>query len=169
MLHITLSKAFDVDPRVDELGRVRVGFDPNMTEAELHEANRGCWVLGKRADRERFAVFSHHRTVVQAMEITGILNLGRRRALEGRVLHQGDPVYDEFVGGPSPVSARNPVGYFDHPVGRNVCGCGCGAGIPGSGLFVAGHDQRAIHERIAKIGTVRDFIEWFDRTWTDGD
>ena len=30
-----------------------------------------------------------------------------------------------------------------------------------------GHDQRAIHERIAKIGTVKDFITWFDDTWTE--
>jgi hypothetical protein len=28
-----------------------------------------------------------------------------------------------------------------------------------------GHDQRAIHDRIAKLGGVREFIEWFDATY----
>ncbi|SRR6266851_173369 len=29
----------------------------------------------------------------------------------------------------------------------------------------SGHDQRAIHERIAKVGTVKDFITWLDDAW----
>jgi hypothetical protein len=35
------------------------------------------------------------------------------------------------------------------------------------GDFAPGHDQRAIHERIARIGNVRDFLGWFDRTYKD--
>jgi hypothetical protein len=46
------------------------------------------------------------------------------------------------------------------------CACGCGA-VAVRGDFAPGHDQRAIHDRIRKVGTVREFIEWFDRTWTD--
>lgn len=34
-------------------------------------------------------------------------------------------------------------------------------------LIKAGHDQRAIHDRIAKIGSVADFLEWFDATWEE--
>jgi hypothetical protein len=33
--------------------------------------------------------------------------------------------------------------------------------------FLPGHDQRAIHERIAKVGAVKDLITWFDDTWTE--
>jgi hypothetical protein len=33
--------------------------------------------------------------------------------------------------------------------------------------FMPGHDQRAIHERIAKIGSVKDFLAWFDATYRE--
>jgi hypothetical protein len=33
------------------------------------------------------------------------------------------------------------------------------------GPFVSGHDQRALHERVAKIGTVAEFLRWFDQTY----
>ncbi|MFF1499486.1 hypothetical protein ACFVZR_06345 [Streptomyces sp. NPDC058316] len=36
-----------------------------------------------------------------------------------------------------------------------------------SGWFVIGHDQRALHARISKIGTVREFIDWFDSTYVE--
>ena len=28
--------------------------------------------------------------------------------------------------------------------------------------FLPGHDQRAIHDRINQIGTVSEFLDWFD-------
>ena len=34
--------------------------------------------------------------------------------------------------------------------------------LPPTGRFLPGHDQRAIHERIAKISFVADFLDWFD-------
>jgi hypothetical protein len=36
-----------------------------------------------------------------------------------------------------------------------------------AGDFVAGHDQRVIHQRIAKIGSVAHLIRWFDRHHDD--
>ena len=139
-----------------------------MSEDELHEANRGCWVLGRRADAELFCLFSYEGTVVQAMEIERIVEVPPRRALEGRVLKPGDPIFDLFVGGCSPVRARNPIGYFEHRLGQAMCWSGCGNDVP-KGQFLPGHDQRAIHDLIAKIGTVADFIAWFDETWEEPD
>ncbi len=52
--------------------------------------------------------------------------------------------------------------------GNRVCGCSCGTPI-NRGDFLPGHDQRAIHERIAKVGTVKDFITWFDNAWTSAE
>ncbi|MGY3567928.1 hypothetical protein [Sinomonas sp. RB5] len=43
---------------------------------------------------------------------------------------------------------------------EHLCRCGCGQ--PSSRDFLPGHDQRAIHERIKKVGTVSDFLDWFD-------
>ena len=164
MLHITLGDLRAVDPAVDPLGRSAVGYSPDMTDDEIYEANRGCWVLGARADREQFALISHGGTVRLAIAITGIVAAGARRALEGKVLGPGDEVYDAFVGQPSPVHARNPVNYFEAPVGHRLCKCGCGQRVA-LGNFVAGHDQKAIHERIAKVGSVADFLDWFDATF----
>lgn len=56
---------------------------------------------------------------------------------------------------------RNPIQYFDAPEDRTPCLCGCGHLVFGD--FVAGHDQRAIHDRVAKIGSVAEFLGWFDR------
>jgi 5-methylcytosine-specific restriction protein A len=114
VLHITLGPARPADSD-DHLGREVVGFSPGMTAAELYEANRGRWVLGPRADEERFMLLSFEGIVRQAIEIDRLVPCGpRRRAAEGRVLEPGHPVYDEFVGKPSPVTGvRNPVTYFD--------------------------------------------------------
>jgi hypothetical protein len=160
VLLITLgpARAADAD---DALGRSFVGYSPTMTDEEMHEANRGCWVLGQRADRENYALFSYQGMVVQAMEIREIVPAGARRALVGPILGPGHPVHDEYVGNPSPAQHRNPVHYFDAPEDRRGCSCGCGEQIQ-KGDFAPGHDQRAIHARIAKVGTVRDFLAWFD-------
>jgi hypothetical protein len=35
------------------------------------------------------------------------------------------------------------------------------------GAFLPGHDQRAIHARIARVGTVVEFLRWFDAHYKD--
>ena len=167
MLHITLGPARPVDPNEDELGRSRVGFGEDMDEQELYEANRGCWVLGARAHRQQYALVSFDQVVRQAIAIDRLVQTGGRRAIEGRILAAGDPVYDTYVGRPTPVGrVRNPITYFEATVGRRLCFCGCGEEVS-LGYFLPGHDQRAIHERIARVGTVVDFLRWFDRNYPD--
>jgi hypothetical protein len=53
------------------------------------------------------------------------------------------------------------VSYLDVTVGGWPCGCGCGAEIY-VGEFVRGHEQTALHQRVARIGTIPEFIRWFD-------
>ncbi len=39
----------------------------------------------------------------------------------------------------------------------------CGRGGTAMGRdFLAGHDQTALHDRVKKIGTVAEFLDWFD-------
>lgn len=169
MLHITLGPARPVDRQIDELDRDRVGFAEDMTEQELYEANRGCWVLGARADREQYALVTFDGRVRQAIGIDRIVSTGTRRAIEGRILTAGDPVFDAYVGKPTPVGrVRNPITYFDAPIGRRLCACGCGEVIA-LGAFLPGHDQRAIHARIARVGTVVEFLRWFDAHYPGSD
>jgi hypothetical protein len=59
------------------------------------------------------------------------------------------------------VCVRNPVTYFDSTVGGWLCGCGCGEEIF-AGEFVRGHEQTALHQRVAQIGTIPEFLRWFD-------
>jgi hypothetical protein len=59
---------------------------------------------------------------------------------------------------------RNPITYFESEYAARVCGCGCGAEVT-LGYFLPGHDQKALHDRVAKIGTVHDFILWFDEIY----
>ena len=35
---------------------------------------------------------------------------------------------------------------------------------PSGRIFVPGHDQAALHQRVAKIGSIADFLQWFDNT-----
>ena len=164
MLHITLGPERPVDPQQDELGRDRVGFSPTMSELALYDANHGCWKLGPRAHRERYMIVSFEGIVRQAIEIDSIepTSRGNRSVVNGKILQAGHPVYDKYVGKPSPVQGvRNPVTYFDDDVDGQPCRCGCGGSVTG-GDFLPGHDQRAIHDRISQIGTVADFLHWFD-------
>ena len=72
-------------------------------------------------------------------------------------------MYQAYVGQPTPDSARvrNPVTYFDSTVGGWPCGCGCGEEIY-AGEFVRGHEQTALHQRVAQIGTIPEFLRWFN-------
>ncbi|MEU4697414.1 hypothetical protein [Nonomuraea dietziae] len=169
MIHITLTDAKSC-PADDALGRTRYGYSAEMTPSDVYDLNHGYYVLGARADRERYALFSAPdqsagNKVVLAVEIQEIVPVeGRpdRRVINGDILQEGHPVFDAYVGRPSPISGvRNPVTYLDSPLDRRLCECGCRTEVA-RGLFVPGHDQRALHERIATIGTVADFLRWFD-------
>jgi hypothetical protein len=164
-LHITLAKARSIDPASDDLNRSQVGFDDRMTDEELYKANHGCWKLGSRARSERYYLASFDGLVRQAVQIDRIERSsphGSRSVIHGRVLQSGHPVFEKWVGKPSPVTGvRNPITYFDDEADSGICLCGCRERTMGSD-FAPGHDQRALHDRVRQIGTVAQFIHWFD-------
>ncbi|MFI6449676.1 hypothetical protein [Kitasatospora sp. NPDC050543] len=165
MIHIKLGEKTAAKPD-DVLGRSHLGWDPALTEEQLYEVGRGAWVLGAKADRQRYMLISAAGIVRQAVEIDRLVQVtSSRRAVEGTVLPPGHPVYDAYVGKPSPIAptARNPVTYIDSSLDARSCACGCGEATT-TGWFLPGHDQKALHERVARVGTVHEFIQWFDRT-----
>lgn len=165
-LNFKLNLKTRVDPTEDPMARSWIGWSPELTDQEIYEQNRGVWVLGRGARTQRIATFSYDGKVVTVVAIDGIEDaplLPQRRQkqmIEGRVLSAGDTDYDALIG--SPVDGhRNPVTYT--PREERTCGCGCGGNVSGQRSFLPGHDQRAIHERIAKQwGTTLRFVEWFD-------
>ncbi|WP_157254850.1 hypothetical protein [Nonomuraea typhae] len=167
MIQITLGKKKLVDPGDDRLGRSQVGWEEGLSGDQLYVTARGAWVMGKKADHERYALISGAGVIRGGIEIDGIEPAGERRAFVGRLLQPGHPVYDHYVGQEAPNgSPQNPITYFPTSLDERVCACRCGTPIT-RGDFLPGHDQRAIHERIAKVGTVKDFLAWFDDTWAD--
>ncbi|MEV7396690.1 DUF3883 domain-containing protein [Aeromicrobium sp. NPDC092404] len=121
MLHIRLGELRQVDPMSDDLGRSFVGYRAGMTDAQVYEANRGCWRLGARAQDERYAIFSFDGIVRQALEISSVEAAPKRSmrsVVYGRVLGPGHHVHDTYVGRPAPESrGRNPISYVpDTPV-----------------------------------------------------
>jgi hypothetical protein len=175
MLHITLTtKALANDP-TDPLKRTHYGWGEHDSIKQNWENNRGYYVLGERADKQSYVAFSHNGAVVMIAKITGIVPAeGKpgKRIINGRPLGPGEPIWDAYVGGPTPeraIGVRNPVTYVqeDEAFGRR-CGCGCGE-LVFEGEFVRGHDQTALHQRVAKIGTVREFIRWFDAIEAGGE
>ncbi|KAA1398198.1 DUF3883 domain-containing protein [Aeromicrobium ginsengisoli] len=125
MLHIRLGEHRAVDPMVDDLGRTFVGYRYGMSDAEMYEANRGCWRLGPGAQDERFAIFSYDGVVRQALEISSVEAAPKRSMrsiIYGRVLAKGNPIYDTYVNQPAPESlGRNPISYLpDKPPAEDV-------------------------------------------------
>lgn len=191
MIVITLSaeRYSDTNEReTDPLGRDRVGYAPTMSDVALYDANRGMWVIGDdRARTERYALFVYDGITRQAVEITSIDKLPWRRphdappksAITGSILEPGHRIYDAYVGKPSPLPRlKNPVRYYDAPeehdlIVQPLCGCGCGDQTVERGqVFVPGHEQTALHQRVKEIGTIEEFIAWFDalrRPWTAQD
>lgn len=172
MIHITLApERFLDDPSTDPLGRDRVGFSEKMSQNALYDANHGTWVLGPRAHKEQYALVTFKGIVRQAIEIDSIEKVTVRESsdtrddrsvIHGKVLEKGHPVYDTYVNKTSPVQGvRNPVTYFDAPVDGRPCRCRCGGTVSGKD-FLPGHDQTALHDRVKQIGTVAEFLDWFD-------
>jgi hypothetical protein len=170
MLHIKLHDRRDIGPG-DPMGRSWVGFDPTLSDDELFAQNRGRWVLGRRADREEYALFSYtgDHTVKFVAQIKGYAPTGNKRAICGHVLAPDHPVAQHWVGKPAPDNHRNPATYVvDADGGTNTCACGCGEAIPPSRVFAPGHDQKAVHERITRRwGSTLGFIRWFDEAYPD--
>jgi hypothetical protein len=152
----------------DPLQRTFYGWDPQDTTERNWCNNRGYWVLGARASRESYVLFSNNKRheVVMAARIDALIDApGKpgRKIIEGELLPEDHPVYRAYVGKRTPDSARvrNPVTYFESTVGGWPCGCGCGEEIY-VGEFVRGHEQTALHQRVAQIGTIPEFLRWFD-------
>lgn len=89
-----------------------------MTPAEIYDHNHGYYILGARADPERYALFTaldkpRRNKVVLAVGIDStdpVPGKAGYRQITGQVLAKGHPVFDTYVGLPSPVSSvRNPV------------------------------------------------------------
>lgn len=171
MIQVSLGVERAVDSASDPLGRARVGWAEGMSESELYNVARGTWVLSHaRAVKEKFLLVSGDGIVRQAIEIGSVAKAADGRLVfDGRVLGSGHPVFDAFVGKPAPNGAQqNPITYFDSALEHTGCACDCGELVSPPREFITGHDQRAIHERITKVGTVRQFLDWFDETWAHG-
>jgi len=115
-------------------------------------------------------LFSHRRTglVVMAGRIDDIIDApGKpgKKIIIGEPLPEDHPVWKTYVGKDTPEHSmvRNPVTYPKLTVEGlgQPCGCGCGTEIF-AGKFVRGHEQTALHQRVAQIGTISGFLRWLD-------
>jgi hypothetical protein len=174
-INFKLNSQWKLDPELDDMSRAWVGWDEAKSLEVNFEQNRGIWLLGRRAEKETYATFSLDGKVVLVAEITDIETIAPKdparapkRAIIGRVLGPDHPMHDAFIGRLVD-GHRNPVTYMPDPGHETkICACGCGETVPGQRDFVPGHDQRAIHDRIARQwGDTLGFIEWFDATYPE--
>ena len=139
-----------------------------MKGQDILASARGWWVLNRlRAERERYAVVTAEGAAIQAIEITEwrTHDGSGRHAFNGKILGPGHPVHDRYIGKPLAAASRNPIHYISDPADpAGTCKCGCGQAT--RGIWVTGHDQRAIHERIRRDfgGDVAAYIDWYDET-----
>ena len=141
-----------------------------MTECEAWEAGRGVWKANKeRLSREKFALIIGEGRVCAVGEITGVSVHDDRIAVDGKVLTEGHPVRDAWIGQPDPApnSSQNPVGSAELPEDAEVRArpCGCGCGEISTRDFLPGHDIRAIQDRVRRMfaGSALEFIRWVDQ------
>lgn len=167
-INFKLGNKRDVDPQFDPMSRAWVGYEVGMSASDIFGQNRGVWYLGQRAWKEKLVTFSYQGVVVAVAEIDGVENVRSsgaerpKQAVMGRALEPGNPVYDKTIGR-AVNSFRNPVTYERDSGSHVVCACGCGAEISSRRAFVAGHDQKAVRERIkAQWGNTLGFVDWFD-------
>jgi hypothetical protein len=162
---------------LDGMGRPFVDYERCMTPDQMYEPNPDGWSIGARGQDEKYALFCLGGSVIQAVEIESLERTTQyecspeekrddRYKIHGKTLSKGHPVFEKYIGKRIPVGmAGNPTGYFEDPefdgYSAQLCRCGCGESTSG-GDFIPGHDQRAIHERIARIGTVAEFLDWMD-------
>jgi hypothetical protein len=172
-INFKLGPVTQIDPATDDMSREWIGWTHLHTAQQTYEQNRGVWVLGPRADRERLATFSSDGQIKLVVEIDRIESIPAKErvrraksAIVGRVLEPGDPRHDALIG-QHVDTHRNPVTYIAEPTaGDPTCACGCGAPVPSHRSFLPGHDQRAVHERISRQwGSTLGFIDWFDATY----
>ena len=181
-VNFKLSDESSVDRYDDPMDRELIGYLPTLTPTDVFSRNRGMWFLKRdRIEREQYATFSYAGCIVTVAEITGIETLpwanprGRcdKQAIVGHALEPGHPAHDHFVGREITNRSRNPVSYIADPPFApapelRTCACGCSLTVGESKYFASGHDQRAIHERIARRwGGTLGFVEWFDETHPD--
>lgn len=173
-INFKLGRERDVLPEErDPMNRSWVGWDERRSDQAIYEVNRGVWLLGPRAEREQFATFSFDGFVEVVVAVDGFEQVsmpdGRdKKAVVGRVLKPGDPAFEALIN--RPVDAhRNPVTYIDDVRGgTRMCACGCGEAIASTRVFLPGHDQKAIHERINRQwGSTLGFVNWYDATYPD--
>lgn len=156
----------------DPMRRAWLGWDPQRSAQENFAKNRGLWLLGQPATRERYATFSiDGGRICMVAQITGLETYSfgderaDKRAMTGRVLDSGDPVHEHYVGGLAD-NHRNPVTYISDPGVKfdgRPCACGCSAMVSGRSRFSPGHDQVAVHDRIGRRwGSTIAFVDWFD-------
>lgn len=168
MIHITLRKTSLTNDPTDPLRREYSGWDETASIEDNWKMNHGYFSIGERGDRQQYVAFSYDGEVVMVGRIDRIVPArGKpgKRIIEGAPLGPGEPIWDAFVGKPTPekaVGVRNPITYVEEgqAFGRQ-CRCGCGEVVFESD-FVRGHDQTALHQRVARIGTIREFLDWFD-------
>ena len=175
-INFKLGPVTEINPATDDMSRTWICWSHLHSVEQTYEQNRGVWVLGPRAQRERLATFSYDGSIkivatVDRIETIPAKEAWRRSksAIVGRVLEPEDPRYKALIGQPVD-SHRNPVTYITEPTaGDPTCACGCEAPVAGHRSFLPGHDQRAVHDRIAsQWGNTLAFIDWFDDTYPEG-
>jgi hypothetical protein len=116
VLNLRLKPITYCDPKDDPLGRPCYGWAEGMPDELAFELNRGAWDIdAERPVREQFVTFSFEGIIRMAVEVHSVNEIPRsyRKALQGAVLEAGHPVYDTYVGHPTPKTASgHTLGYF---------------------------------------------------------
>lgn len=117
-MHIMLRRKSLANDPTDPLRRIHSGWDP-AEPLEMNWANNhGYYTIGRRADDEEFVLFSFRpiQKIVMAARVDAIVDaVGKpgKRIVEGRLLPQDHPIWQKWVGQPTPEHClvRNPVTY----------------------------------------------------------
>jgi len=145
----------------DPLGRGWYGYDPLATPEQLWEHSRGDYSLDtKKIVRERWAALNYQGYVVLVAELHDpdhevlAINTGRsKKALIGRVLSDGHPIYEALIGTQIdyPRGSRNSILYGPDPetadaAGRDLLEEQDQPGVGGQGLQMDPDVRKALED-----------------------
>lgn len=124
--------------------------------------------IGRRGVGERYVSIivgnlSDEPQPALVIQLDGGAEVGRL-LLGSEIVSRPDPMYDVTY----PIT-RSPISYAVTELDQNTCLCGCGEST-GSRTFRPGHDQRAIHDRIARYfgGSTATALAELDRVFGPG-
>ena len=168
MLHIMLTEKKRSDDPDDPLDRTFYGWDPQAAIEENWGNNRGYWVLGARANRESYVLFSHNErhVAVMAARVDMIIDAPGQARPEDHRRRAAARGPSRVPGVRRRADPGERASAIRSPISSRLSAAGCAAAAAArrstSASSCAATSRPHCISALPRSGTVPEFLRWFD-------